>query len=158
VSFRVRAATRDDADRCFEIQRDAELAANAGVFPPDRYPFPDDDIRARWQRLVEVGRVLVAGNDSRVVGMVAFSPGILDALYVAPDEWGQGVGSRLHDDAVDALLDLGPDARLWVLAENHDARRFYERRGWKLDGGKRVVPFPPYPLEVRYTTHFVNPY
>jgi GNAT superfamily N-acetyltransferase len=83
--------------------------------------------------------------------MVAFSPGQLNALYVLPDEWGSGVGSRLHDAAVAKLGELGPEARLWVLEANTRARAFYERRGWRLDGRERVVPFPPHPLDVGYT-------
>jgi hypothetical protein len=38
-----------------------------------------------------------------------------------------------------------------VLEQNARARRFYERRGWVLDGTERVVPFPPHPLDVGYT-------
>ena len=37
-----------------------------------------------------------------------------------------------------------------MLEENARARRFYERRGWELDGTTRVVPFPPNPLDVGY--------
>jgi hypothetical protein len=42
------------------------------------------------------------------------------------------------------------EARLWTLTENHRARAFYEKRGWCLTGRTRVVPFPPYPLDVEY--------
>jgi GNAT superfamily N-acetyltransferase len=85
------------------------------------------------------------------VGIAAFSPGWLNALYVLPDEWGTGIGSGLHDEAVEALRRLGPEARLWVLEQNARARRFYEQRGWRLDGRERVVPFAPNPLDVGYT-------
>ena len=44
-----------------------------------------------------------------------------------------------------------PELRLWVLEENHRARRFYEKRGWRLNGETRVVPYPPNPLDVGYT-------
>ena len=36
------------------------------------------------------------------------------------------------------------------LEENWDARRFYERRGWRLTEERRVVPFPPNPIDVQY--------
>jgi hypothetical protein len=38
-----------------------------------------------------------------------------------------------------------------VLEQNARARRFYERRGWRLNGDARVAPFPPYPIDVGYT-------
>jgi hypothetical protein len=58
------------------------------------------------------------------------------------------VAARLHERALEAL---GPGiARLWVLEENHRARRFYERRGWREDGSTRDVPFPPYPVDLGY--------
>jgi len=41
--------------------------------------------------------------------------------------------------------------RLWVLEENHRARRFYERRGWRLDGRRKDARFPPFPPAVGYT-------
>ena len=43
------------------------------------------------------------------------------------------------------------ELRLWTLTENHRARRFYEKRGWRLNGETRVVPFPPNPVDVGYS-------
>ena len=64
----------------------------------------------------------------------------------------RGIGSTLHDHALERLHALGAaEARLWTLEENHDARRFYERRGWTLNGETRTVEFPPYPLDVGYS-------
>ena len=56
----------------------------------------------------------------------------------------------LHDAAVAAMPDC-PELRLWTLEANHRARRFYERRGWRLNGETRVVPYPPSPLDVGYS-------
>ena len=42
-------------------------------------------------------------------------------------------------------------ATLWVLEDNPRARRFYEREGWQLDGGRREGRHLDAPtLEVRY--------
>jgi hypothetical protein len=38
-----------------------------------------------------------------------------------------------------------------VLEENRRARRFYERRGWELNGTSRQIEFPPHPLDVGYS-------
>jgi GNAT superfamily N-acetyltransferase len=149
----VREATPADAETLFAIQRATSLTAFADVFPPDRYPFPDADVRERWRSFLAApeGTALLADGERGPIGMVAFSPRQLNALYVLPEAWGTGVGSRLHDEAVAQLGRLAPEAHLWVLEANTRARRFYERRGWRLDGRERVVPFPPHPLDVGYT-------
>jgi GNAT superfamily N-acetyltransferase len=153
VSIDIREAGTDDVETLFAIQRETSLAAFAEIFPPDRYPFPDDAVRARWSEAVaDPGRrVRLAELDGRAAGMVAFRPGNLDALYVRPEAWRQGIGSRLHDEAIAGLRTTSSEVRLWVLEHNPVARRFYERHGWRLDGRERVVPFPPHPLDVGYT-------
>ena len=150
----VRPARAADAESAFQVQRAASLAALGHIYPPDRYPFPDDAIRARWQQAAGTtdGNVIVAERGDRVVGVAAAKDGWLNGLYVLPEEWGNGVAGRLHDEALSALAAAGATtARLWVLEDNTRARRFYERRGWRLDGSERVVPFPPHPLDVGYT-------
>lgn len=153
MSLRIRPATAADAETFLAIQRAGSLAAFAHIFPPDRHPFPDESVRARWRSFLAgpEGDALLVETDRGAVGMVAFSAGWLNALYVLPDAWEGGVGSRLHEEAVAALRATGPEARLWVLEANDRARRFYEHRGWRLDGRERIVPFPPHPLDVGYT-------
>jgi tRNA dimethylallyltransferase len=147
-------ARPEDAESAFQVQRAASLAALGHIYPPDRFPFPDDAIRERWREALadEHGSVIVAKRGERMVGVAAAKDGWLDGLYVVPEEWGSGVADRLHDEALQALSAAGATkARLWVLEGNTRARRFYERRGWHRDGSERVVPFPPHPLDVGYT-------
>jgi GNAT superfamily N-acetyltransferase len=128
------------------IQEEASLAGFAHIYPPELYPFPRESVLARWRTAAE--QVFVEGE----AGFVAVRPPWLDALYVRPAAWGTGVAARLHDRAVEALREAGVErARLWVLEENRRARRFYERRGWVLDGTSRVVEFPPNPLDLGYS-------
>jgi GNAT superfamily N-acetyltransferase len=153
VSVRIVPAAARDAELCLALQRTAAVAAFQHVFPQDRYPFPNEAVRAGWARAladpdVEVHLALV---DDEAVGSVSIGRGYLRTLYVAPVAWNRGVGSRLHDFALDRLHLRGVvEARLWTLEENHHARGFYERRGWTLTGRTRVVPFPPNPLDVEY--------
>ena len=153
MKVELRPAGADDVETLLAIQRAGSLAAFAEIFPPDRYPFPDEAVRERWREAVSDAerRVVVAERDGRPVGMVAFRLGTLDALYVIPDDWRRGIGSVLHDAALDELRTQSDEARLWVLEGNDVARRFYERRGWHLDGRQRIVPYPPHPLDVGYT-------
>ncbi len=85
-----------------------------------------------------------------MVGIAGVEACWLHGFYVLPGWWGTGVADDLHGAALDAMPDC-PELRLWVLEENHRARRFYEKRGWRLNGETRVVPFPPSPLDVGYS-------
>ena len=77
--------------------------------------------------------------------------GFLRTLYVVPDHWNTGVGTALHDHALERLRAHGNStAKLWTLEENWSARRYYEKRGWTLTPETRVVPFPPNPIDVQY--------
>jgi putative acetyltransferase len=150
----LRPARKDEADTLLAIQRAAAVDAFSHIYPPDRYPFPDDAIRKVWAKALadpEV-EVYVAEVDSEPVGAVSVGRGYLSTLYVLPGCQGSGVGSALHDLALERLRALGcAEAKLWTLEGNESGRSFYERRGWKLTGETRVVPYPPYPLDVQYS-------
>jgi ribosomal protein S18 acetylase RimI-like enzyme len=81
----------------------------------------DAELRSGWD-------LHLALRGERVVGMLAVKPGaaILDQIFVAPGEQGQGVGK--------ALLDLAKRVMptwftLRMDASNEKARRFYEKEG-----------------------------
>jgi tRNA dimethylallyltransferase len=150
----LRRARPDDLEPAFQVQRRASLAGLAHIYPPDRYPFPDEAVRERWCAALAdpAAHVVVAEHAAGIVGVAAAREGWLDGLYVVPESWGNGLAGRLHDEALRLLAaDGATSARLWVLEHNARARRFYERRGWRRDGSERVVPFPPHPLDVGYT-------
>jgi diamine N-acetyltransferase len=154
---RVRAARPEEVEALLGIQQAASVAAFRHIFPPARYPFPARPVRERWRAALGTaeGRVLVAERDGLPVGVVQVAPKRLDGLFVLPSAWGSGVADRLHDAAVQALRGWGCDCcRLSVLEENHRARRFYERRGWRLDGRRMRTPFPPHPSMVGYALTF----
>jgi GNAT superfamily N-acetyltransferase len=93
--------------------------------------------------------VLVAARNGAVLGFASIGVsrdgdaggdvGELNALYLQPEHWRQGIGSRLHAAAVAGLCSLGfSAATLWVLEGNDRALRFYEWAGWAEDGWRRV--------------------
>ncbi len=55
---------------------------------------------------------------------------------------GTGVGPRLHHHAVTRIRDFGCRHPSVGAEQNMRARRFYEKRGWRLNGDARIVPFP----------------
>lgn len=53
--------------------------------------------------------------------------GVVGLLYVDPDYWGEGVGSALWDQGLDALRERGATrVSVRVFAENEVGRSFYE--------------------------------
>jgi RimJ/RimL family protein N-acetyltransferase len=150
---RVVRAKVKDAELCFRIARAAAVVGFEHVFPPDLSEFPAEAIRADWISALTNpdGETYIAFEDDEAVGVVSLSEGVLQTLYVVPELWSRGIGSALHDLALDRLRARNvQEARLWTLTENHRARAFYERRGWRLTGRTRVVPHPPHPIDVEY--------
>jgi GNAT superfamily N-acetyltransferase len=153
VGLAVRPARPEDLETLLEIQRAAAVTAFAHVFPQDLYPFPSDDIREIWREtLVDAEiEVYVGELQDEPAGSVSVGGEFLRTLYVLPRFQGSGVGSALHDLALERLTAFRcRTAKLWTLEENWGARRFYERRGWTLTDQTRVVPFPPNPIDVQY--------
>ena len=150
----IRPARPDEVEQLLGIQRDACVKAFAHIFPPELYPYPDDDVRTMWREALADADVeaYVAEVDGEPVGSVSVGDVFLRTLYVVPAKWGTGIGTALHDLALERLRARGcTTAKLWTLEENWDARRFYERRSWMLNGETRVVPFPPNPIDVGYS-------
>ena len=149
----IRAARADEAETLLAIQRGACVAAFAHIFPPERYPFPDDLIRTAWEEALADRdvEVFVAESAGEPIGSVSVGGGFLRTLYVLPAHWRTGVGTALHDHALVRLRARGcTRAKLWTLEENWAARRYYEKREWTLTAETRVVPFEPNPIDVQY--------
>ncbi|MGX6602629.1 N-acetyltransferase family protein [Micromonosporaceae bacterium Da 78-11] len=168
----IRPITDADVDAVAEVHVRTWQAGYAGIVPAEHLAAlePAAFAERRRQHRPRAGEhTLVADVDGTVVGFVAFGPyrlahdegldsrmGELYAIYVHPDHWGEGAGRRLIEAAKAGLADAGfPDMRLWVLADNDRARRFYERAGLTPDGaidyytpGSTGVRLP----EMRYAT------
>ena len=157
MTVTLRHARSEEAPALARLHEESAVAGFSAVFPPERYPFPRAELLAGWHELLVRDDVvaLVAEEGDELLGLAVVRPEWLERLYTRPNSWGSGVGSRLHDEAVELVRGLGSSrCSLWVLEANGRARSFYERRGWRLNGETRVVPFPPHPLDVGYTLDF----
>jgi GNAT superfamily N-acetyltransferase len=149
----IREAGTDEAETLLAIQRGACVAAFAHIYPPERYPFPDEEVLTAWRVALADSdvEVYVAEAGGKPVGSVSIGNDFLRTLYVLPAHWRTGIGSDLHDRALERLRARGcTRAKLWTLEENWNARRYYEKRDWTLTSETRVVPFPPNPIDVQY--------
>ena len=144
----VRRARLEDAAAIAEVHVRTWHAAYAHVLGAERLAGIDPERRrAGWERALSEGDVaawVAQEADGPVVGFVSIGDsrdapdeGELFAIYVLPESWGSGAGSELMAVARDALRAAYPTSILWVLEDNPRARRFYEREGWALDGGRK---------------------
>jgi ribosomal protein S18 acetylase RimI-like enzyme len=174
-----------DAEAIASVHVRTWQAGYAGIMP--------DEVLARlnvqaWaQRRRDVGTAdpehpfttLLAQRDDAIVGFTTFGPyrnnqdrddldhtyGEIVTMYVDPTQWGTGVGRALMSAGLAGLAGRGwREIRLWVLADNERARRFYERAGLVTDGERSTYELqrsggrPPLGLvEVRYATHLGEP-
>ncbi|HEV2672474.1 MAG TPA: GNAT family N-acetyltransferase [Gemmatimonadales bacterium] len=76
--------------------------------------------------------------------------GHITSIHVLPHIRGSGHGRALMDHVLSEFRRRGfSEVTLWVLEENRNARRFYEKYGFQQDGGTRSYPRTDVP-EVRY--------
>ncbi|HEV2071700.1 MAG TPA: GNAT family N-acetyltransferase [Acidimicrobiales bacterium] len=166
--MRVRQATSGDTHAIAEISVRSWQVGYAGQVPQAyldglKVTHRGQAIQAMLARSSGPSRgFFVAENTSgRVLGFANVRPseenlgsgeGELQALYVHPDFWRQGVGSELMRAGLQLLRSEGKvEAVLWVLDTNDRARRFYENRDWRPDEATRPIVIAEQRLvEVRY--------
>ena len=122
-------------------------AAYAHVFPREVLDALDVGERERLWRdaLQRPEPAWVAVDADRVVGFASAGPSRTEedvaelyAIYVLPEAWGSGAGHGLMQAAIGWFLaEEYTTAMLWVLDDNPRAHRFYEREGWRRDGGRK---------------------
>jgi RimJ/RimL family protein N-acetyltransferase len=159
-----REATVDDLVGLRDLEREANLVGLGHVFPPERFPFPDDAVLARWALVLDEPGVTVLVRDADDLGgtgdtggaglalLAAYDDRQLRHLAVHPDHWGQGLASTAVARVLHEMGRRGTTtAELWCLVENHRARRLYEHLGWQPTADRQEAPWPPHPTEMRYT-------
>jgi GNAT superfamily N-acetyltransferase len=116
---------------------------------------------------------LVSEDDGVVTGWAALGPyrpegphgqgellegAELYALYVLPEVVGTGTGRALMAACLDRAAERGfSRILLWVVRGNTRARRFYERAGFRPDGGEDTYDVEGTPVpEVRYVRELFN--
>jgi ribosomal protein S18 acetylase RimI-like enzyme len=165
----VRDADLADVDGLASCIVASWLEAHHDQIPPElwerrRETWTVEVSAAAWNRtLLEIAteaavrsHVLVATESEMIVGLVMGTmdesgEGEVDALYVAPDHQGRGVGRRLLSASFERLRAAGAEnARVVVLAANAPARQFYEHMGGgeagsaEIDEDGEVLPATAY--------------
>jgi GNAT superfamily N-acetyltransferase len=133
-----------DADALATVLYRASAAAYTGIFPPGVLWTLEQTVascRAHFSDPTAIVLAAVSGDPParEWLGVaVVLVPGArlgdaeLRRMYVLPERWGQGVGSRLLDAVLRRAQRAGATtAWLSVLEKNDRARTFYEHRGWR---------------------------
>ena len=145
LAYVTRAARCGDVDDLARVHGASALVGYADIFAPDAPTSTVELLAPGWVRLRRHANaaVLVGVSEDIIVGTAAVVPdddvpcGVtLARLHVDPFRWRHGIGSVLHDRAVQVAAPRGAHGlNLWVLEDNHTARAMHERREWCLIPG-----------------------
>jgi GNAT superfamily N-acetyltransferase len=139
----VRAADSVDHEAAIAVWAASDAARRQG--PPA--PGVADKLRDRFTQ-ADVW-LLVADDDGVVVGVTQGGPARedegtgpvipgrchLSLVFVAPDRWGEGIGGRLVDAALDQARSTGYSRmQLYTHESNRRAQALYTSRGFRHDG------------------------
>jgi ribosomal protein S18 acetylase RimI-like enzyme len=153
TGLRIRRARPRDVGLLVKLERAASESALGQVFPPDRFPFPVEQVTRRWRRTLRdrQAQVRILELFDTPVGFVCYEPaGRIRHLGVAPHQTRRGFGSVLLEFACQEMFDRGAtQAELWVLVANEGARAFYRAHGWRETEDREESEYPPYPEQLR---------
>lgn len=149
----IREAAVRDADAIQRVAREAWHATYDELLGPETVAVLVDDWFAPGRVVADDVQpperpLFVALADDEVVGFVEATPGEDDGsfhlyrIYVRPDRWGEGIGTRLLDRIETAVGDRGGERlQLSVFAANEVGVGFYESRGFERVGSERDERF-----------------
>ncbi len=161
----IRRATADDAPALARVHVDSWQVAYKGIVPDSHLQrFTVERREEAFRKAIEAGleETYLAEADGQPIAILTIGPsrdadldvncvGELWGIYVTPAYWRHGIGTTLVHEAERMLASRGcTEIVLWVLADNGDARRFYEKMGFCLDGADRLIELGKPLKAVRY--------
>lgn len=166
----VREAEVKDAHEIAKIHVKTWQCAYKGIIP-DSYlnelsvKKKTEGWRERLSNKKSESKTYVVELNNKVVGFVSVGPcrdndlpsnvGELWSIYVDQNNIGKGIGTLLHNSALDYLRNLKfQEAILWVITLNEKTRKWYESKGWKVEGKTAVDSMEDFTLhKTRYKIH-----
>ena len=155
-----------ESDSRLEVSRIYEESwkyAYRGIVPQD---YLDAIPAGRWAAALDGADwdSLVLTENGKLIGTACVCPsrwpelpdfGEIVSLYLLPEYIGRGYGRPLLEAAVETLAGQGyRDVLLWVLEDNHRARAFYEKQGFRFGGTRMESDVGGKPLgELLYLRH-----
>jgi len=141
--------------RATSAQREGALQVWSAARTASGNPPPPARVERVGQKLADPAASLLVGCDGDVVvamalaepfrerdgaGPVRPDAGHVSMVFVDPERWGRGIGTRLLDALHEEMLAREwRTSSVWTRSENSRARRLYEGRGYGPTGdGKRL--------------------
>lgn len=164
---RIRPAEAKDARQIAEVHVKTWQCVYRGQIPDAYLDSLSIEKRTEtWKKQIEEPEkgihILVVELHGRVIGWCSFGvsrdddayvdTGELMGIYMHPNFMGKGYGSILMDSALTLLKQNGyKKATLWVLDTNEKTRKWYESKGWRVEGKTKVDKRDSFELkETRY--------
>jgi len=169
MSTNIRYANGSDYEILGEIHSESLSFAYNGIFPADyiQSRFSYEKRKDGFKRELSLGypETAILFKDGIPIGLFTFGKsryGEVDdscieiwRIYLKPDYIGKGFGTELMNWGLDELRKKGyKNAILWVLEDNHRARKFYERCGFTFDGNVQTIEYGI--RELRYSREIGN--
>jgi len=165
----IRQGEPADYENVAEMQYPSWRLSYRGILAPAMLDLFDYQ---RWvneeypRRLHRAGWTMrLAEHEGLLLGMSIFGPESghpdhleIDSLYIAAGSERRGIGGLLLEDALRSQPQ--DDAVLWCAEKNFRARRFYQKKGFELDGRTMMWTLAPGVLEIPqlgYTLHRSGP-
>jgi ribosomal protein S18 acetylase RimI-like enzyme len=160
----IRWATPEDARSLAEVHVASWQSAYRDILPNSvRKGFTVDKWVRHFQQAIaeRTEEITLIEDKGKILGYTIIGPnrdedlktencGEVWGLYISPDYWRKGLGTRLTKWACRELKSRGYDiATLWVFQTNLAAREFYRGMGFASDGATKEVRAEA-PLAVRY--------
>jgi ribosomal protein S18 acetylase RimI-like enzyme len=167
----IREATEADAVAIARLHADSWRATYRGVLSDDYLDNRVHDERLKvWQErfsktFSKPMFVLLADINTRLGGFVCVFPeenarfgSFVDNLHVAQQYHRRGIGRRLMSEAAARLLRDGSSSGvyLWVVEQNQNAQRFYEKAGGIVSGPEEISTPDGHPA-VAFRFHWPDP-
>lgn len=99
------------------------------------------ELEEGWKEILKrTNRInLLFEQQGKVAGLIAFqeypdtnTEGEIIGIYVSPESWRKGIGSKLIRKAVERMKEAGfTDLYLWTMTQNQISNRFYLKEGFE---------------------------
>lgn len=162
--YKIRYADIEDARILGEIHSQSWKVAYKGIVPDEilnnitiekRQKYFEKALTEGWEEDA------IIFMDNKAVGLICIgkcrdedkedSSGEIWGIYLLPEYWNMGIGSELINWGLGELKKRNYDkAILWVLEDNLNARKFYEKIGFEHDGTVKEISIGKTLNEYRY--------
>jgi len=172
MSIKIQNAILEDSRGLGVVHSESWKVAYKGIVPDSFLEkMTVGNSKKRFERALSQGieKNIVAFEGDQIVGFMCIgksrdddsnhSVGEIWGIYVLPSHWRQGIGTELLLYGLSSLkAEEYSKVTLWVLEDNINARRFYEKHGFKYDGTKKELNLGKELNEIRYVKDLALPY